>query len=648
MVRHPTCPSGWRSPVFSLTGLILLILSACSVRAVQPIPLDVLVGGPTRAQPRISPDGRLLAFLAPREGAMNVWVQEVVRGEPRPLTSESLDVPVFFWQYDSRHVLYLNRSPGDAERHLIQIDVSSGERHDLTPFDGVAAAGFYRQDHMFGDPNYPNELLVSLNHPNPRLYQWYRIRLPERTLELDTQAQDDVWIWRADNHFRIRSAQAQLPDGGWEIRIRGAAEGGWRVLQTWSADESTNGYVAGFSPDDGSVYLFSSVGSNTTRLLQVDTETGRSVVVAADPTYDATAILRHPRTRALEAVWFERERGEWLPLTESMRGALVRLQEACEGQVWVESRDLDDEVWTVSCDRADAPTRYLLFDRATLVVRSLFDSRPELAGIELAAVQPISFPARDGLLLHGYLTLPRAAGSQPPPMVVLVHGGPWSRWEWGFDEEVQWLANRGYAVLQVNFRGSTGYGKKHLNAGDHEYGGKMLLDLVDGKRWAVARGFADPDRVAVMGSSYGGYAAVALLAFVPGEFACGVAHNADLDKTRSAGEGADPLADPWVDKRVGHDPRLLKAISPLYHSDSIRAPLLLARGEHDFFSNDGDYRKLSQDLADDGVPVEYLVLPGEGHGFTRKASRLRYYTRVEAFLRDCLEAPTGRAGSQGP
>ena len=278
-----------------------------------------------------------------------------------------------------------------------------------------------------------------------------------------------------------------------------------------------------FIPDNKGLWIISSVGANTSRLMEFDVASGKGKVIAQDPNYDVYTVQLHPTRYTLEAVAIDREHPDWTLIDQHLKEDYRILEKTYEGVFYVVSRDLADTKWIVAYDTDNRPTCYYLYDRTTHQADLLFfDGSPDMLKHTFSHCQPISFTARDGLVIHGYLTLPVGVEPKKLPMILRVHGGPWSRYGWGFDCYSQWLANRGYAVLQVNFRGSTGYGKSFHNAGDREWGGKMHDDLIDGKRWAVEQGYADPKRVAIMGHSYGGYAALVALTSTPDEFVCGV------------------------------------------------------------------------------------------------------------------------------
>ena len=399
--------------------------------------------------------------------------------------------------------------------------------------------------------------------------------------------------------------------------------------------------MVGFTPDDRGVLLISSLDANASRLVEVTLRTGESRVIAEDPQYDAGTTLRHPRSRKLEAVEFVRARREWTLVDESLRADFDVLREVRDGDFTVVSRDLEDGMWVVAYEVDDGPVFYHVYDRVARRAQPLFSNRPALESHRLAKMQPVSFEARDGMRIHGYLTLPVGLEPEDLPPVLYVHGGPWGRDVWGLDNDAQWLANRGYAVLQINFRGSTGYGKDYLNAGDRQWAAKMHDDLLDGKKWAVDQGYADPRRVCIYGGSYGGYATLVGLTFTPDEFACGVdvvGPSNLVTLLRSIPPYWAPIKAIFA-KRLGDvetEVEFLESRSPLFLADRIRAPLLIAQGAHDPRVKQAESDQIVAAMRRNGQPVEYLLFPDEGHGFARPENRLKFYAAAEAFFAQYL------------
>lgn len=592
------------------------------------IPRAVLFGNPEKTGPQISPDGTKLAYLAPQDGVLNVWVRTLGQTDDRVVTRDPLrGIRSFFWQGDSAHLLYLQDSGGDENFHLYQTEIATEQTEDLTPFAGVRAAP------LAMNPNIPDRMLVTLNRRDPRVFDAYDLDLKTRTLTLDTENPGDVAGFSADNALDVRVAQVQLPDGSTELRVRDGD--GWRVFLSWGADE-TGGGVSGFSPDNSKMWVINSVGANAARLLEIDAATAESTVIAEDPNFDLSGILRHPKTRALQAVQFTRARQEWTVLDPDLSADFEVLRAIMDGDWSITSRDLADTCWVVSSVRDSGPTRFYLYDRSAKTAALLFSSQPALEEYTLAPMTPVTFPARDGLSLAGYLTLPPGIEPKNLPLVLLVHGGPWARDSWGYSAVVQMLANRGYGVLQINFRGSSGYGKAHLNAGDREWGAKMHTDLLDGKQWAIAEGYADPTKVAIMGGSYGGYATLAGLAFTPEEFVCGV----DIVGPSNLLTLLQTIPPYWSTlvatfyKRMGklEEVEFLKERSPLFAAGNITKPLLIAQGANDPRVKQAESDQIVAAMRERGLPVEYIVFPDEGHGFARPENNRKFIAAAEAFL----------------
>jgi dipeptidyl aminopeptidase/acylaminoacyl peptidase len=592
------------------------------------IPREVLFGNPEKAAPRVSPGGDMLAYLAPDNGVLNVWVRTLGKADDHVVTDDKKrGIRIFFWQPDGKQIIYLQDQGGDENWRVYQTDVKTKTTRDLTPYENVQARI------IAVDPNYPDFILVGLNDRDPQLHDVYRVDLASGELELDTENPGDVAEWAADNEMRVRAAQVYLPDGGTEIRVRDDAQSPWRTFQKWGPDESLGG-IAGFTPDDKGVWLISSVDANAARLVQADLATGATTVLAEDPQFDVSDILTHPKEHRLQAVEFVRERNEWKLLDPALKADFDALHKIRDADLFVVSRDLQDKTWIVAFNMDNGPIQYYAYDRPAKKATLLFSNRPALDRYKLARMQPISFKARDGMTIYGYLTLPVGVEPKNLSMVLNVHGGPWARDMWGLDNEAQWLANRGYAVLQVNFRGSTGYGKAYLNAGDREWAGKMHSDLVDAKNWAVQQGYADPAKVAIYGGSYGGYATLVGLTFTPDEFAAGV----DIVGPSNLNTLLASIPPYWApikaifSKRMGADEKFLASRSPLFKADQIKKPLLIAQGANDPRVKQAESDQIVQAMRKANIPVEYVVYTDEGHGFARPENRLHFYALAEEFL----------------
>ncbi|MEX1177055.1 MAG: S9 family peptidase [Nitriliruptor sp.] len=599
------------------------------------IPRQVLFGDPERDAPAISPDGRRLAWLAPHEGVMNVWVGGIDLADARPVTDDrDRGIHVVAWAHDDRHLLYIQDEGGDEDWHLHAVDLDTGTDRDLTPFEGVQARL------VAFEKRFPDQVLVGLNRDDPALHDVYRLQLSTGELEMvfDNPGFIDVV---ADDRFEVRAALAATETGGVAIHVRDDADGDWRVLLEADHEDALGTGPLGFDASGRQLLVISSVDANTSRLLRYDLDSGDAETVAEDPTYDVVDVRQHPDTREVLWVSFLRERLEHRAISASVTDDLAALDAATRGDVLALGGDHADERWVVRDDRADGPAAFHLYTRSDRALTPLLVARPELERYPLATMEPFSLTARDGLELHGYLTAPVDTERRDLPTVLVVHGGPWARDTWGYSAEVQWLANRGYLVLQVNFRGSTGYGKAFLNAGDREWGAAMHDDLLDTVGWAVDQGYADPDRVAIFGGSYGGYAALVGATLTPDAFACAV----DLvgpSNLQTLIASVPPYWEPMIaqfHQRVGHpehDAELLRERSPLTRADQVSIPVLIAQGANDPRVKQAESEQFVAALREKGIPHEYLLFEDEGHGFVKPANKERFYAATETFLAEHL------------
>ncbi|MBD3285054.1 alpha/beta fold hydrolase [candidate division WOR-3 bacterium] len=615
--------------ILGLLGLISGFSGADTLP--ELIPREVLFGNPERSAPLISPDGSMFSYRAPLEGVMNIWVKNIDRDNARPVTSDTgRGIQAYFWAGDSRHIIYTQDEDGNENFHLYGLDIQTGQTRDYTPFDDVKVR-LVEQNKLF-----PDELLISVNLDDPRLHDVYLLDINSGDLELVAMNPGNIVGWMADADFKIRAALVIRADGGFDLVTRSDEKSEWEYLLTWDWENNMSSDPLKFSADGEHIYLRDSRNYNTARLVKVEIASGDLEVICHDPVYDVSRVRFENETNDVQAVSFEKARTEWVVLDEEIADDFERVAALDEGDFLVYDADITDSIWMVSFSNDAGPISYYVYDRGTDEATFLYHQNPILTEYTFARMEPFSFTARDGLRLHGYISFPPGLHRKDIPMVLLVHGGPWSRDSWGYNPEVQWLTNRGYICLQVNYRGSEGYGKGFLNAGNKEWGGKMQDDLEDAVRWTIKKGYADPDRVAIFGASYGGYAALAGAAFSD-LFCCAV----DIFGPCNLLTFLEVVPAYWkplqaiMYKRVGHpvaDSAMLRERSPLFNVEGIEIPLLIAQGANDPRVPMTESEQIVEALEDKGIEYKYVFFTDEGHGFTRPENRLEFYSEAERFL----------------
>lgn len=606
---------------------------------------ELFFGDPEVSGAQLSPDGRWMTFMKPLEGARNIWIKGADQpfDAAQPLTADKRPVPGYFWSRDSRHVLYVQDRDGDENYHVLAVD-PAGERtgdagvpeaRDLTPIDGVRAM-------IYSVPkNAPDMIIVGLNDRDPSYHDVWRVDIESGDRTLLRQNDDGMAAWVFDLDGKLRLAVKTTPGGGAEL-LRVDLDG-YTTLASSTYEEELN--PVRFHKDGRHCYVETNVGDlDLGQLMLMDTETGVMQYVEADPEgeVDFGGTMFHPETDQLMATYYVADRVRVYPKTDQAARLWENLRKALPaGELSPTSMTRDMSRMLVSVSSDVDPGSVYLYDAASGEATLQYRSRPDLPSEHLAPMKPVSYTARDGMTIHGYLTLPRGVPHEDLPVVMYIHGGPWARDHWGYEPYCQFLANRGYAVMQVNYRSSTGYGKQYLNAGNRQWGvGAMQHDVTDAVQWLIAEGIADPEKVAIYGGSYGGYATLAGVTFTPDLYACGIPYVGPsnlLTLIESFPEYWRPFLEGSWYKRVG-DPAVesdrqdLIARSPLFHSDQITAPLLVVHGANDPRVTQHESDQIVTALRDKGKAVEYIVAPDEGHGFRAPENRKALAVAMEKFL----------------
>ena len=609
------------------------------------IPREHLFGNPTRSGGEISPDGKWLSWLAPKDGVMNVWIAPASDpSDARAMTSaQDRPIPQYFWAPDSQSLLYIQDKGGDENYLLYGVDIASGEERTLTPFENT------RVDVIGTSESIRDRILIGLNNRDARFHDPYLLDLNTGELELVLQ-NDGFAGFLADDNLALRLAIRPNASGGMDFhQITGGAIAE-EASESTGLDDSLTTHPIGFTTDGRTMYWIESRGRNTAALIAQTVETGERTIIAQNDKADIGGAMANPRTGEIEAYSFTYLRTEWTAIDPAIKTSLDWLRERLEGEFNVQSRTEDDTKWIIANDPLTSPSKTFIYDRTANRLTDFYTTRPELVGAPLQPMHTLEITSRDGMVLPSYLTLPPgsdSAGSGKPdapvPMVLLVHGGPWARASYGFNATHQWLANRGYAVLGVNFRGSTGFGKQFISAADLEWGKAMHDDLIDAVEWAVENGVTSAGKVAIMGGSYGGYATLAGLTFTPETFACGVdiVGPSNLETLIAS---VPPYWEPVIaqfHERVGNPNTpeglaLLKERSPLYKADEITRPLLIGQGANDPRVKQAESDQIVNAMKEAGIPVTYVLFPDEGHGFAKPANNIAFNAVAENFLANCL------------
>jgi dipeptidyl aminopeptidase/acylaminoacyl peptidase len=614
-------------------GLGFYLIGIIKAQGCRLIPREVLFGAVNKKiQPRISPNGQFLAYLSPVNTVMNIWVRSIDKNDDRQITHDTnRGIQGYWWSYDNEHLFYKQDTAGNENWRLYGVSVKDGSVKEYTPFDTIQV------NLVEYSKEFPRRMLLGINKRDPKLHDVYELDIQTGDLKLIAENTGKVVSWVATHNLEVLGKVESSPQGGYILFVRTTMNDPWRELAVWKPSEAMPGEMY-FSKDLNSLYVIDTRDNNTSRFVKIDIKTGAITPLFSDPHYDLGGdILIDQESLEPVALSYMADRKKWIFFDKETEKTFSLIRDIDHGDIAVLGRSLDNNSWIVGFVKDNGPISFWLYDRVNNKPTFLFDHQPIYKKYKLASMEPIEFKARDGLTVHGYLTMPCGDKKTGLPLVLVVHGGPWLRDSWGFDAESQWLANRGYAVLHVNFRGSIGYGKSFLYAGAKQWGRAMQDDLTDAVHWAVDKGIADPKRVAIYGGSYGGYAALAGATFTPDLYACAI----DVVGVSNLFTFFESIPPYWelflatLKNRIG-DPEtekeFLTSISPLFHVDAIKIPILIAQGANDPRVKQAESEQIVEAMKKKGIEYEYLLFPDEGHGFVKPENRLKFYKTAEKFL----------------
>jgi dipeptidyl aminopeptidase/acylaminoacyl peptidase len=623
---------------------LTICMSPCSLMlAEQPalIPLRDFFRNPTTTFYQVSPSGDYIAFLRPYETRLNVWIQPRKGGEPQRVTSVTdRDITAYFWKTD-KYILFIRDSGGDENYHLYVADRDGKSVRDLTPFENVQAR-------MVDDlPLNPKEVIIGLNRRNKEIFDAYRLNVETGDLQLAAENPGNISDWITDHDGKIRAATTT--DGvDTSLLYRKTESDPWKnILTTNFKDAFTPEF---FTFDNQRLYGTSNLDRDKTAAVELDPATGKETkVIFEHPDVDVSSLSFSRKRKVLTEASYTTWRTEHHFFDSQSEQVFQDLKQKLPGyEVYIISGNDDETVFVVRTMSDRSLGAFYLYDASSKELTKLADRAPWLHEDDLCEMKPIDYQSRDGLTIHGYLTLPKGRDPKNLPVVVNPHGGPWARDNWTFNPEVQFLANRGYAVLQMNFRGSVGYGRNFWQLGFKEWGGKMQDDITDGVNWLIKQGVADPKRVAIYGGSYGGYAVLEGLVKEPALYAAGVDY-VGVSNLFTFMQTIPPYWKPFLDmtyEMVGHpdkDKAWFQEHSPALNADRIETPLFVAQGAKDPRVNINESNQIVEALRKRGVQVEYMVKENEGHGFHNEENRFDFYTAMEKFLAEYLKPETAKS-----
>lgn len=614
------------------------------------IPISQFFNDPQYAKPQISPDGKHLAYLSPHQGVLNVWIGSVDnKNSIKPITQNTKrSVFDYYWAYNNEHIIYVDDNEGDENWRIHRVNINDGTISNLATFNKVQVRI------MATSPDFPDEILIGINQRRGDFHDIYRLNIRDGQMSL-VYENNTFYHFIMDDHLNVKIGIEQTADGGVQVSTLDKAFVKTDLYKIEEEDALASKPMSLNKAGD-QLYILDSQGRNTAALTLMDLKTKKRSLIAENDKADVYSVLFHRTEKTVLAYTTNYEKPSWVVQDKSVQQDMDYLHQLDEGIINTISSDLDSKVWVVSYMHNNKPMRYYLYDRVKKKAEFLFSAKPELNNLNLSSRQPVMIESRDHLSLVSYLSVPnshavengvtqrRVYAKSPLPMVLLVHGGPHARDEWGFNEIHQWLSNRGYAVLSVNYRGSSGFGKKFYQASKGEWGQKMHDDLIDAVEWAIANGVTTREKVAIMGGSFGGYATLVGMTKTPDVFACGI----DLVGISNLETFMKTIPEYWkpfypaMTLDIGGSPeteegrKFLASRSPVHFVQNIKKPLLIGQGANDPRVKQAESEQMVHKMQENHIPVTYVLYPDEGHGFKRFENRLSFYRISEIFLAKSL------------
>lgn len=627
----------------NLSGILIilagvLLLSSCTnepkiVKAKQ-IPLEDFFRNPEKSSYQISPDGKYYSYKAPYENRMNIFVQQVGSDESVRLTSETdRDIAGYFWP-NNEQILYIKDDGGNENWKLYGVNIDGSNLVCFTDYEDV------RTDIIDDLPDIPDEVIIGMNKRNPQVFDPYRLNIRTGKMEMLAENPGNIQGWIFDHDGKLRAATAIVDGINSQILYRETEKDDFKPVLTTSFKETV--YPVFFTFDNKNVYAISNLNRDKTAVVLFDIKNGKELeVLYENPDYDISGLYYSRKRKVLTSASFESYKRERYFFDEETKKLFQNLEkELGDYELGISAYNKAEDIFIVRTYSDRSLGAYYIYNKNSKALSKIAEISPWIDEDEMAKVHPIKYQSRDGLTIHGYLTLPKGytmENAKNLPVVVNPHGGPWARDSWGFNPEIQFLANRGYAVLQMNFRGSTGYGKEFWEASFKQWGRTMQDDITDGVNWLIEKGIADPDRVAIYGGSYGGYATLMGIVKDPDLYAAAIDY-VGVSNMFSFMKTIPPYWEPYLEmmyEMVGNpedDSLMLAEVSPVFHTDKIKTPLFVAQGANDPRVNKAESDQIVEALKKNGVIVEYMVKDNEGHGFRNEENRFDFYRAMEKFL----------------